>query len=85
MLKCPRFSITFEEIPEETSLMLMISGCKNNCPGCHSNYLKLDIGEPLETLLPILLKDYKYDVSTVLFMGGEHNLPELIELTKICK
>lgn len=86
MLKVAENSVVFQEIPDEISLMLMISGCKNNCPNCHSQYLKQDIGEPLEEFLPGVFNDYDPSYFTaMLFMGGEHNRPELITAMKYCK
>ena len=37
----------FAEIPDEITLAVSISGCPIHCPGCHSQYLWADVGEPL--------------------------------------
>lgn len=62
-------SVVFEEIPDKVTLMLEISQCQNNCVGCHSPWLRNDIGEPLTpTALGELL--VKNDgVNCVLFSG----------------
>ena len=47
MLKYVDTLVSFQEIPDEISLCINLSNCPNNCPGCHSAYLKDDIGTPL--------------------------------------
>ena len=49
MLKYVNTGVVFQEIPDETTLSINISGCPNHCPGCHSKYLWADIGEELNT------------------------------------
>lgn len=69
--------VSFSEIPDEISLCINISNCPNNCKGCHSSYLKEDIGEELNIAsLYNLIKD-NAGVSCVCFMGGDQN-PKLI-------
>ena len=69
--------VSFSEIPDEISLCINISNCPNNCKGCHSSYLKEDIGEELNIAsLYDLIKDNS-GVSCVCFMGGDQN-PKLI-------
>jgi anaerobic ribonucleoside-triphosphate reductase activating protein len=69
--------VSFSEIPDEISLCINISNCPNNCKGCHSSYLKEDIGEELNIAsLYDLIKD-NAGVSCVCFMGGDQN-PKLI-------
>lgn len=84
-LKTPGYSIVYQEIPDETSLMILLSGCTFNCPGCHSPHLKQDIGEPLDEALPRLINDYKSYITTVLFMGGEHNQEALISAAMLVR
>ena len=69
--------VSFSEIPDEISLCINISNCPNNCKGCHSSYLKEDIGEELNIAsLYDLIKD-NAGASCVCFMGGDQN-PKLI-------
>jgi anaerobic ribonucleoside-triphosphate reductase activating protein len=72
---------TFQDVPDEISLALSISGCKLRCMDCHSketypaNYgYELTIDE-----LDRLLKKFRH-TTCVLFYGGEWDLPYLIEL-----
>ena len=49
MIKYTDTQIVFSEIPDEITLAINISNCQNNCPGCHSPYLKQNIGKELTT------------------------------------
>ena len=71
MLKYVDTLVSFQEIPDEISLCINISNCPNNCPGCHSAYLKDDVGTPLTyTELMRILKDIR-GITCVCFMGGD--------------
>ena len=39
--------VVLEEIPDRVTLALEISNCQGSCPGCHSSFLKLDLGREL--------------------------------------
>ena len=47
MIKYVNTEVVFQEIPDETTLAINISGCPCHCPGCHSSYLWEDVGTPL--------------------------------------
>ena len=77
MLKYLNTEVTFSEIPDEITLCINITGCKNACRGCHSPYLAEDIGEPLGYwTLDNLIRTNK-GISCVCFMGGDSE-PEWI-------
>ena len=83
MLKYTDTQIVFEEIPDEITLAINISNCPNHCPGCHSPYLREDIGEELygDTLMKLIAKNE--GITCVLFMGegkDEEHLFRLIDL-----
>lgn len=83
MIKFDSCKVTFQEIPTEVSLTFSITGCKNNCAGCHSPHLKKDDGKELtEKLLDNLIKQNKY-ITCVTFLGGDRK--EIINLLNICK
>ena len=72
MLKYVDTSIVFQEIPDETTLAISISGCPCRCPGCHSSYLWADIGEPLTaSAVDRMLSDSGSAVTCLCFMGGD--------------
>ena len=74
MIKYTGSYITFQEVPNEVSLVLTISGCPHRCPGCHSPWLQQDIG--MELTLPALFSEmtpYAPGFTCVCFMGdGGH-------------
>ena len=57
MLKCCSYDVVCQEIPDEITLAVNISGCPNRCPGCHSPWLWEDEGE---ALTEDLLSGYLY-------------------------
>ena len=69
--------VSFSEIPDEISLCINISNCPNNCKGCHSSYLKEDIGEELNVESLYKLIHANAGVTCVCFMGGDQN-PKLV-------
>ena len=65
------YDIVFQEVPDETTLAINISGCPHHCLGCHSPQLWLDQGEVLtEQVLDTLIARYPY-ITCVAFMGGD--------------
>ena len=72
MLKYYNYDIVFQEIPDETTLAVNLTGCPFTCEGCHSPHLRQDIGEPLtqEALLSILSR-YSGEVTCICLMGGD--------------
>ena len=80
-LKVASYDIVFQEIPGEVTLALNLSGCPCHCPGCHSQHLWEDIGEPLdEELLDGLIARYGAMITCVCFMGGDANPEEVLHL-----
>ena len=80
MLKYLYCKEIFAEVPSEITLGVSISGCQIRCQGCHSRELWEDKG----TLLTIeelqnLLNKHK-GITTLLLLGGEHDIDPLIEL-----
>ncbi len=81
MLKIYSYDIVCQEVPEEISLAVNISGCPNRCPGCHSPWLWDDEGELMtEGLMRGLIGKYEKAITCVCFMGGDA-APEQIEAT----
>lgn len=82
-----KYSVTFNEIPQEISLVFSITGCGGTCIGCHSpflhdptngHYLSFDFYKEL-------LDKYQSNVTTVLFLGGEWYEDDLNEMLKEAK
>lgn len=72
MLKYVNTGIVFQEIPDEVTLSINISNCPCHCPGCHSQYLWQNIGEPLTPItIDGFIRQYGNDVTCICFMGGD--------------
>lgn len=79
--------VVFTEVPNEISLSYLITGCPVRCPGCHSkDSWNAKVGRELsrEQLISDL-KKYDGWLSCVLFMGGEWEKDNLIQLLNICR
>jgi anaerobic ribonucleoside-triphosphate reductase activating protein len=71
-------SVVFNEIPDEVTLAIEITNCPGHCEGCHSPWLREDIGEELtpETLRRLI--DENRGVTCVCLMG-EGKDPEALK------
>ncbi len=77
-MKVYSFDIVCQEVPNEISLAVNISGCPNRCPGCHSPWLWEDEGEEMnEELLRSLIDRYSAAITCFCFMGGDANPKEI--------
>lgn len=71
-MKYVNTGIVFQEIPDEVTLSVNISGCPCRCPGCHSKYLWQDTGTPLTpAAVDALIEEYGSDITCISFMGGD--------------
>ncbi len=79
--------IVWQEVPNETSLAFLISGCPLGCKGCHSTESwKLGSGQILsETYLQQRLVQYQGLISCVLFMGGEWLPEQLLQRLQLAR
>ena len=85
MLKYVDTKIVFQEIPDEITLAINISGCPCNCKGCHSFYLAEDIGEPLDLQHLTNLIDSNKGITCVCIMGGDANPSEVDDIAQDIK
>lgn len=69
--------VVMEEIPSKVSLAVEISNCQGNCIGCHSPFLKEDIGEELTLERALALINDNFGVNCFLLLG-EGNDPEAL-------
>lgn len=81
MLKYVNYDIVFQEFPDEVTLAINLSCCPNGCIGCHSAYLRGDVGEELtwERLLA-LTESYAGNITCVSLMGGDNDPASVLEL-----
>ena len=83
MMKYVDVKEVFAEIPDEITLAISISGCPIRCPGCHSQFLWGDIGEPLtEDALTHFIDEYGDDMTCIAFMGGDAEPERVDELAR---
>lgn len=78
MVKYYSTSVVFEEIPDEVTLAIEITNCPGHCEGCHSPWLREDIGEEMTVEVLRKLIDDNKGVTCVCFMG-EGNDPEALK------
>lgn len=77
-MRVASYDIVFQEIPDEVTLALNISGCPCHCAGCHSPHLWEDTGELLTTdMMDGLLARYGSSITCVAFMGGDGDPAEV--------
>jgi anaerobic ribonucleoside-triphosphate reductase activating protein len=85
MLKYLQTEVVFEEIPIEISLAINITNCQNNCIGCHSPYLRENIGDELTTDSIDSLIEKNKGITCILFMGEGNDREMLLELAAYVK
>lgn len=82
MLKYLYCKELFQEVPNEISLGISISGCIIRCKGCHSRELWEDKGTVLGLTEFQWLINQHQGITCVCLFGGEHDIDSLIELLK---
>lgn len=81
MLKYVDTDVVFQEIPDEVTLAVNLSGCPCHCPGCHSKHLWGDGGRDLDCdVIDRLLGDQKGEVTCLSLMGGDAQPQEVDRL-----
>ena len=71
-------SVVFSEVPDEITLAIEITNCQHNCIGCHSSWLREDIGEELTPEILNELINKNKGITCVCFMG-EGKDPEALK------
>lgn len=80
MLKYVDVLVSFQEVPDEISLCINISGCKCACPGCHSPWLAKDIGKILNSGELFNLVQKNKGITCVCLMGGDSDPKQINDL-----
>lgn len=80
MIKFTEYEVTFREIPDEITLAVNISNCQNNCPGCHSSYLKENIGKELTEIVVDEIIEKNNGITCFCFMGEGNDTESLKKL-----
>lgn len=84
-LKYQGFTVAFQEVPNEVSLVFNISGCPYKCKGCHSPNLWKYKGRYLSEDFDAVIYQYIDLITCVCFMGGNQNMQELKQMLITCK
>ncbi len=71
-------SVVFSEVPDEVTLAIEITNCPGHCVGCHSPWLRDDIGEELTPDKLFGLIEKNKGITCVCFMG-EGKDPEALK------
>ena len=74
-----------EEIPDRVTLAVEISNCRGNCPGCHSPFLKEDIGDELTPAVIDKMIADNYGINCFLFLGEGRDPDALFSLARYIK
>ena len=75
-------SVVLEEIPDRVSLAVDISNCRGNCVGCHSPFLKKNIGQELTPEVIDHLVADNFGVNCFLFLGEGQDPEALLDLAE---
>lgn len=74
--------VCMSEIPDYISLGISITNCTGKCEGCHSPWLRENIGEELsENVLDELIRKNE-GINCVLFLGEGKDKERILELGK---
>ncbi len=73
-------SVVAEEIPDRVTLAVDISQCRGHCEGCHSPFLREDVGEELTEAIIDALIDDNFGVDCFLFLGEGSDPDRLLSL-----
>lgn len=73
-------SVVLEEIPDRVTLAVDISNCTGLCEGCHSPFLRKDIGEELTLDVVRALLDNNFGVNCFLLLGEGNDHVALMNL-----
>ena len=83
MLKYVNTDVVFQEIPDEVTLAINVSNCPCHCPGCHSQYLWEDIGEPLDAAaVDGFVRQFGSDITCIAIMGGDAEPQSVVQLAQ---
>lgn len=77
--------VVFSEVPDEITLAISISNCPGTCKGCHSPWLREDVGDPLTEMSIHDLLEKNEGITCICFMGGDRDIESLKQLIKWTK
>lgn len=72
--------VVMKEVPDRVTLAVEIPNCQGSCPGCHSSFLKLDLGKELTEAEADRLVEDNFGVNCFLFLGEGNDHEALMKL-----
>lgn len=78
-------SVVMEEIPDMVTLAVDITNCQGNCIGCHSPFLKQDIGVELTPREVDHMISDNFGVNCFLFLGEGSDKDALLDIARYVK
>lgn len=78
-------SVVLEEIPKRVTLAVEISNCQGSCVGCHSPWLKTDMGEELTPEIVDALIEDNFGVNCFLLLGEGNDKDAVLRLAEHLK
>lgn len=73
-------SVVMEEIPDMVTLAVDISNCTGLCEGCHSPFLRRDVGEELTPHAVESMLSANFGVNCFLFLGEGNDHAALLDI-----
>lgn len=92
MLRFLYQGVTFQEVPDEISMVFYMLGCPRHCEDCHSKHfwdteVPEDLGKPFTLKnLSETIQEHRIDYdnsSTLLFMGGDWEEEEFLKVIQL--
>lgn len=84
MIYCQGYTVSFQEVPDEVSLCVLIGDCKYKCKGCHSPEMQKPEGVNLLCILPKTIEHYRDAITCVCFMGDGQDITTLLAAMDKC-
>lgn len=78
MIYCQGYAISFQEVPDEITLTILIADCPFRCEGCHSPRLQAREGLNLEENIAKIIGEYSDVITCVCFMGDGRDQETLL-------
>ena len=77
------YSVSFQEVPDEISLVILVTDCAYRCAGCHSPYMQKPSGDNLLRDLQSLISEYADAITCVCLMGDGRDKEAVSKCAKI--
>lgn len=85
MLYYQGYTVSFQEVPDEITLVLLVGDCPHQCEGCHSPELRKAEGKDLELCLDDLINEYQDILTCVCLMGEGRDDKALIRCANMIR